>query len=172
MHCAGGTHLMPPHFAFSRQSREHVPAVHVALHVELSLQLKLQKFEAHCAVQLALSSHWMSHGPAAHAMVHFASRSHVIWQGGAVQRKSHVCPSPQLHWSPHSFVALVLESTPASAVGFPLDPPSTVAPLEPPLPELDDGAPPPMVQSYEHAPMTMPPTAMTDATEKRCTPLV
>lgn len=81
---------MPSHSAFSRQSFEHVPAVQVALHVVLSLQSKLQKFDAHCAVQLAVSSQRMSHGPATHAMVHFALRSQAIWHGGLVQRKSHV----------------------------------------------------------------------------------
>lgn len=84
-----------------------------------------------------------------------------------------------MHWSPHSFVAPpLLASVPASVV-VPLEPPELASvPLEvPPLPlavdpELDEGAPLPMVQSYEHAPATRPPMATTDATEKRCTPSV
>jgi hypothetical protein len=56
-------------------------------------------------------------------------------------------------------------------VGVPLEdvvPPLLVAPEL----ELGLGAPLPMVQSYEHAPATSPPTATTEMTEKRFTPSV
>lgn len=129
------------------------------------------------ALHFASSLHSMLHVPEGHVTLHVERSSHRTLQSPEVQRKLHVSPFEHVQSeSPHSLASPASAfvppdvDVPPSFVGVPL-----VLPLEPPLlvapPELDDGpgAPPPIVQSYEHAAAMTPPRATTDRTEKRCT---